>query len=75
MCSTTGQWANYYWVTAAEISFNGGPWYYWYYSQPNWWSIPPARSGMNRGRRSKRIGGPSIETAPIITVCACYFGP
>jgi hypothetical protein len=41
MCSTTGQWANYYWVTAAEISFNGGPWYYWYYSQPNWWAIPP----------------------------------
>lgn len=39
-CASSGQPTDLYWDTAAEISFNGGPWYYWYDSQPNWWTIP-----------------------------------
>jgi hypothetical protein len=40
VCSTSGAPENLYWQTAAEISFNNGPTYKWYYSVPNYWTIP-----------------------------------
>ena len=40
VCSTSGQPENLYWQTAAEISFNSGPTYGFYYSVPNYYQIP-----------------------------------
>jgi hypothetical protein len=37
-CAPRGQAAYRYWATAADISINGGPWFGFYWSNPNWWT-------------------------------------
>jgi hypothetical protein len=39
-CAQSWQNPNQYWATAAEISFNGGAWYGFYWSHPNWYAAP-----------------------------------